>query len=141
MHCKTYQSNMDTLKVADLNGIQEDILINGFPKKAEIFCFFTIRAPQAFCQNIQAVANSKIATGKDIKDLREQISNSNGTIIDVAKTNIAFTSGGLTKVGLWDQAKSDCKLTDTAKQRAIDTSKRSQWPAKLGTIVRWWHAK
>lgn len=132
---------MDTLKVADLNGIQGDILINGFPKKAEIFCFFTIRAPQAFCQNIQAVANSKIATGKDIKDLREQISNSNGTIIDVAKTNIAFTSGGLTKVGLWDQAKSDCKLTDTAKQRAIDTSKRSQWPAKLGTIVRWWHAK
>ncbi|KAF3010918.1 hypothetical protein E8E13_010014 [Curvularia kusanoi] len=89
---------MAALTVNDLSNIQGDILINGFPKKAEIFCFFTIRAAQAFCQNIQTVANSKIATGKDIKDLRQQISNSNG-IIDVAKTNIAFTSGGLTKLG------------------------------------------
>ena len=92
--------------MADLDGIQGDILINGFPKKAEIFCFFTIRAAQAFCQNIQAVASTKIATGKDIKDLREQIKKSNGTIIDVAKTNIAFTSGGLTKVCIcWAQQK------------------------------------
>jgi hypothetical protein len=67
--------------------------------KAQIFSFFTIRAAQAFCQNIQVVANSKIATGKDIKDLREQISKlAKGDIIDVAKTNIAFTNGGLTKV-------------------------------------------
>jgi|SRR5690242_13324582 len=90
---------MNPLNIEDLSKIQGDILLNGFPKKAEIFCFFTIRAAQAFCQNIQAVANSRIATGKDIKDLREQINNAKGTKIDVAKTNIAFTSGGLTKVG------------------------------------------
>ena len=96
---------MNPLKVEDLSGIQGDILLNGFPKKAEIFCFFTIRAAQAFCQNIQAVANSKIATGKDVKDLREQISKlPRGQIIDVAKTNIAFTSGGLSKVGPRDRA-------------------------------------
>lgn len=99
---------MSSLKIEDLSGIQGDILLNGFPKKAEIFCFFTIRAAQAFCQNIQAVANSKIATGKDIKDLREQISKlPKGQIIDVAKTNIAFTSGGLTKVSCAACSKSD----------------------------------
>lgn len=91
---------MSTLNLNDLSGIQGDILLNGFPKKAEIFCFFTIRATQAFCQNIQSVASSKIATGKDIKDLREQISKlPKGKIVDVAKTNIAFTATGLTKVG------------------------------------------
>lgn len=91
---------MNPLQLEDLSGIQGDILLNGFPKKAEIFCLFTIRAAQAFCQNIQAVAASKIATGKDIKDLRERISKiPKGQEVDVAKTNIAFTSGGLTKVG------------------------------------------
>lgn len=90
---------MSSLTIADLGAIQGDILLNGFPKKAQIFSFFTIRAAQVFCQNIQGVANSKIATGKDIKDLREQISKlPKGQIIDVAKTNIAFTNGGLTKV-------------------------------------------
>lgn len=90
---------MNTLQVEDLGGIQGDILLNGFPKKAEIFCFFTIRAAQDFCQNIQKVANSNIATGKDIKDLREQISKlDKSKLIDVAKTNIAFTSRGLTKL-------------------------------------------
>ncbi|KAJ8113136.1 dyp-type peroxidase [Boeremia exigua] len=90
---------MNPLNIEDLAGIQGDILLNGFPKKAEIFCFFTIRAAQPFCQNIQAVASSKIATGKDVKDLREQISKlPENAIIDVAKTNIAFTSGGLTKL-------------------------------------------
>lgn len=96
-HLRTY--TMSSLKIEDLGAIQGDILLNGFPKKAQIFSFFTIRAAQAFCQNIQVVANSKIATGKDIKDLREQISKlAKGDIIDVAKTNIAFTNGGLTKV-------------------------------------------
>ncbi|KAF2631510.1 Dyp-type peroxidase [Macroventuria anomochaeta] len=90
---------MNPLKIEDLSGIQGDILLNGFPKKAEVFSFFTIRATQQFCQTIQTVASSKIATGKDIKDLREQISKlPKGQIIDVAKTNIAFTSGGLTKL-------------------------------------------
>ncbi|KAF9696390.1 hypothetical protein EKO04_005607 [Ascochyta lentis] len=90
---------MNPLKVEDLGGIQGDILLNGFPKKAEIFCFFTIRAAQGFCQNIQKVANSNIASGKDIKDLREQISKlDQGKIINVAKTNIAFTSRGLAKL-------------------------------------------
>lgn len=91
---------MNPLKIEDLGGIQGDILLNGFPKKAQIFCFFTIRASQGFCQNIRNVANSNIATGKDIKDLREQISKlPSGQILDIAKTNIAFSSGGLQKVG------------------------------------------
>lgn len=89
---------MSSLTIDDLSLIQGDILINGFPKKAEIFCFFTIRAAQAFCQNIQKV---NIATGKDIKDLRKAINElADGQIIDVAKTNIALTSTGLTKVSI-----------------------------------------
>lgn len=30
---------MSSLKIEDLSGIQGDILLNGFPKKVEIFCF------------------------------------------------------------------------------------------------------
>ena len=104
---------MNPLTIDDLGSIQGDILINGFPKKAEIFCFFTIRAAQAFCQNIQKV---NIATGKDIKDLRRDISQlADGKIIDVAKTNIAFTSTGLTKVGISAEV-TYCELTKIAGQ-------------------------
>ena len=69
--------------------------------------FFTIRSTQLFCQNIQNVANLKIATGQEIKDLRAGIAadkdaakrkNTNPVLRDVAKTNIAFTFKGLTKV-------------------------------------------
>lgn len=122
---------MNPLNFEELEKIQGDILLNGFPKKAEIFCFFTIRAPQAFCQNIQAVANSKIATGKDIKNLREQIKLANGRVIDVAKTNIAFTSGGLTKVSLYNPVCAYCKLTRTVEQRPVNTSEGFEWPEQL----------
>ncbi|KAF3032958.1 hypothetical protein E8E12_000254 [Didymella heteroderae] len=85
---------MSSLKIEDLGGIQGDILLNGFPKKAQIFSFFTIRAAQAFCQNIQAVANSKIATGKDIKELREQISKlPKGQIIDLGNVQSTLQKG------------------------------------------------
>lgn len=112
---------MSSLRIEDLGGIQGDILLNGFPKKAQIFSFFTIRAAQAFCQNIQAVANSKIATGKDVKDLREQISKlPKGQIIDVAKTNIAFTNGGLTKVCCANKRKLDA--TDEAQLSNVQST-------------------
>lgn len=96
-----------SFSVEDLGSIQGDILINGFPKKAEIFLFFTIRSTQLFCQNIQNVANSKIATGREIKDLRAGIAadkdkaektKTDPVPRDIAKTNIAFTFKGLTKV-------------------------------------------
>ncbi|KAJ4317317.1 hypothetical protein N0V94_005002 [Neodidymelliopsis sp. IMI 364377] len=90
---------MEPLRVEDLGGIQGDILLNGFPKKAEIFCFFTIRASQKFCETIQKVASSNIASGKDIKALRDDINKDKSKVIDVAKTNIAFTSKGLSKLG------------------------------------------
>jgi uncharacterized protein YoaH (UPF0181 family) len=91
---------MEPLRVDDLGGIQGDILLNGFPKKAEIFCFFTIRASQKFCETIQKVASSNIASGKDIKALRDDINKDKRRVIDVAKTNIAFTSKGLAKVSV-----------------------------------------
>ena len=95
--------------LGDLGSIQGDILLNGFPKKAEIFLFFTIRSTQLFCQNIQNVANSKIATGQEIRDLRAGIAadknkakemKTDPVPRDIAKTNIAFTSKGLTKVNI-----------------------------------------
>jgi deferrochelatase/peroxidase EfeB len=135
---------MNPLTIDDLGSIQGDILINGFPKKAEIFCFFTIRAAQAFCQNIQKV---NIATGKDIKDLRRDISQlTDGKIIDVAKTNIAFTSTGLTKLGNFQSTLGNGlkDLKESApsffggmqapdERRALGDPEFREWNAKVGS--------
>lgn len=134
---------MAELKIADLGKIQGDILLNGFPKKAEIFCFFTIRAAQQFCQNIQTVANSKkIATGEDIKNLRERISKlPAGKKIDEAKVNIAFTSGGLRKVDIQLPMSASRKLTDTVEQCSVDTSGRPCRVAKFCVSLHEWYAE
>lgn len=98
---------MEPFKVTDLKEIQEDILINGFSKKNEIFWFFTIKgSPRTFCKNVSKV---KFATGEDIKDLRSRINKEKekvankvpkvkAAVIREAKANIAFTSAGLAKV-------------------------------------------
>lgn len=86
----------EPITLNDLGLVQGDILINGFPKKAEIFCFFTIRAAGTFSKNIK---NTNIATGKDVLALRKEISDLKGKEKKkTAMTNIAFTRSGLTKV-------------------------------------------
>jgi hypothetical protein len=94
----------------DLGLIQGDILINGFPKKAEIFCFFTIRAAGAFSKNIKS---TNIATGKDVLALRKEISGlPDKQLKKTAMTNIAFTRSGLTKVRIHNTLKART-LTET----------------------------
>lgn len=82
-----------------LQHVQGDILRNGFPKKAELFFFFTIKDPQAFTENIK---NVKIATGEDIRQFRIDMKRPElqGGLLAGAFTNLAFTFRGLNKVGL-----------------------------------------
>lgn len=96
-----------------LKDVQGDILRNGFPKKAEMFCFFTIRDPKAFCQNIKKI---KIWTGADVAKLRAEIEaaktkartkNTKLELVPNAQTNIAFTFKGLQKVAAEDKS---CRL-------------------------------
>lgn len=81
-----------------LDNIQGDILLNGLPKKAEIFLFFEITDPKTFCSKLKQVAD-EIAHSAHTSSSRDKIGKKNGAgIVEMAGANIAFSFRGLQKV-------------------------------------------
>ncbi|KAI7198629.1 hypothetical protein D0869_00372 [Hortaea werneckii] len=81
-----------------LDNVQGDILLNGLPKKAEIFLFFEITDPKTFCSKLKQVAD-EIAHTAHTSSSRDKIGKKNGAgIVDMAGANIAFSFRGLQKM-------------------------------------------
>ena len=89
----------------DFNNIQGDILLDGLPKRVESFFFFQIVDGRVkdFCRSLKQVAN-EISHVDNTAQLRQVISDHkaarrDGSLVEMAGANIAFSWRGLQKVG------------------------------------------
>jgi hypothetical protein len=88
----------------NLNNIQGDILLDGLPKRVELFFFFQIADGRVrdFCRSLKQVAkeishvDNTAQMRKDINDNKAE--RKEGDIVEMAGANIAFSWRGLQKV-------------------------------------------
>ncbi|KAI7239998.1 hypothetical protein KC343_g4327 [Hortaea werneckii] len=116
-----------------LDNIQGDILLNGLPKKAEIFLFFEITDPKTFCSKLKQVAD-EIAHTAHTSSSRDKIGKKDGPgIVDMAGANIAFSFRGLQKMA-GALANLDLKTQDAAFEAGMKKGAASLHdPLKAGS--------
>lgn len=83
----------------NLDDIQGDILLGGFPKRAEVYCFFKINDIKEFASRLKQV---HFTSASDIMADRQRLPKpgfrSSDFLFPVVGQNIAFTCRGLDKV-------------------------------------------
>lgn len=88
--------------------VQGDILAGGFPKKHELFLFFSIESPKDFCQALHQDTTLKLfSTGSEVQNVRQYIKLAKGLALKPLKlafATISFSVTGLKKAGTFSSS-------------------------------------